>query len=99
MNSLVIFNDMDMNFKVIVISSILIREISFKEKSNLFSNNFYVKILLDIVESHSQQTSNPDDILRYILKLFLSLTDESPKICETFLKQKGLKLFLHLLEV
>jgi hypothetical protein len=99
MNSLVTFNDTDMNFKAIVISSILITKISFEEKSSLFSNNSYVKTLLDIVESYSQQTSNSDDILRYTLELFLSLTDESPKICETFLKQKGLNLFLPLLEV
>jgi hypothetical protein len=60
MNSLVFLNDMDINLKAILISYVLISEIYIEEKSNLFSNNSYVKIFLNIVK-----TSNPYIILTY----------------------------------
>jgi hypothetical protein len=99
MNSLIIFNDTDMNGIAVWISYILIKELSFVEKSNLFSNNSYVKTLLDIVESHAQQSSIPDVILNYTLDYFWSLIDGSPKICEIFVEKKGLDLFFLLLKV
>jgi hypothetical protein len=99
MNSLVNFKDTDMNRMAVSICCILIRELSFEEKSNLFSNHTYVKKLLDIIESHSLQTSNPDITLNYTLSLFWSLTDESPKFCEIFVENKGLDLFFLLLKV
>jgi hypothetical protein len=99
MNSLVNFKDTDMNRMAVSICCILIRELSFEEKSNLFSNHTYVKKLLDIIESHSLQTSNPDITLNYTLSLFWSLTDESPKFCQIFVENKGLDLFFLLLKV
>jgi hypothetical protein len=97
MNLLANFKDMCTN-KIAVGISLKIKELSFEEKSNLFSNNSYVKKLLDIVESHAQQTSSTDVILNYTL-FFSNLTDESSKICEIFVEKKGMDLFFLLLKI
>jgi hypothetical protein len=99
MNSLLNFEDSYMNRIAVWITCALIRDISFVEKSNLFLNHSYIKSLLNIVENNSQQTSNPDIILNQTLSLFWCLTDESPKVCEIFVEQKGLNLFFLLLKV
>jgi len=71
MNSLLNFEDSNMNRMAVWITCALITDISFVEKSNLFLNHSYIKSLLNIVENNSQQTSDPDIILNQTLSLFL----------------------------
>jgi hypothetical protein len=99
MQSMVNSRNTNMNQMAIQISYLLIKEISFEEISNLFSNKSYVKTLLDFVESHSEKTSNPDFFLNLSLCLIWNLTDESQKICELIVEQNGLNLLFLLLNV
>jgi hypothetical protein len=55
--------------------------------------------LLDLVESHLQNTSINDYILKYSSIFLSSLTLQSDENCENFTEMGGMNLYLNILNV
>uniref|UniRef100_H3A2E0 Zyg-11 family member, cell cycle regulator, like n=1 Tax=Latimeria chalumnae TaxID=7897 RepID=H3A2E0_LATCH len=83
---------------VAIISIILfIRLLSTEQTAQLGAELFIVKQLLHIVEQKTNQNT-VDTTLKFTLSALWNLTDESPTTCRHFIENKGLELFMRVLE-
>jgi hypothetical protein len=94
MDTLVNFNERDMNLMASVICSTHLMKLSIEEREILGSNNVYIKRLLNIVDSYSCY-----DLIENTLSTLVNLLVDSSKNCSNFLELKGLEASFILLEV
>jgi hypothetical protein len=102
METLLKFDDSHVILNTTLLLRLIIKQLSFDEKTNLFSNSRYVNKLYVTIRNLYPATTNSDQkilILNSILNLFTSLTERSPKICETIVEDIGLDSFFLILKV
>jgi len=97
MDCLCAFEDPSMNRMCVAICSILAAKISTAETSLLGARPEYMKKLLSIVKAKVDE-GTVDIAMKFTLSALWNLTDESPCTCNVFLEEKGLNLFLSVLE-
>ncbi|RXG68348.1 Protein zyg-11-like protein B [Armadillidium vulgare] len=97
LDCLLSFNDQTTDRMAVAICSILAAKISTSQTALLGASNLYMLKLLRIVQKRMED-GIVDITLKFTLSALWNLTDESPATCEVFLAEKGLQLFLQLLE-
>jgi hypothetical protein len=98
MDSMVLFNDTEMNDMAVEICSILSNELSIIDKTKFFIKPAYIERLLEIVRNCILLESNYF-ILKYSMEILSNLSDFSPKVCQLVLLKDGINLFLSVLNV
>jgi hypothetical protein len=99
MDSLIEFNDKEMNEKAIYMCALLFNSIPKQEIQNLVTNPAYIEILLDIIENRAQLSSDIAELINSTLFILLKLTDHSIKSREIFVEKRGMDLYLTILNV
>jgi hypothetical protein len=94
MDSLVNFNERDMNLMASVICATHLMKLSIKEREVLCTKDSYIKNLLNIINS-----SSCFDLIENTLSALVNLIVDSPKNCSIFLELKGLDVSFSLIEV
>nr|XP_014350031.1 PREDICTED: protein zyg-11 homolog B [Latimeria chalumnae] len=89
--------DHNMQRMAVAIISILAAKLSTEQTAQLGAELFIVKQLLHIVEQKTNQNT-VDTTLKFTLSALWNLTDESPTTCRHFIENKGLELFMRVLE-
>ena len=74
----------------------LAAKISTDETSELGSKENYIRKLLSIVQERTNDIV-VDITLKFTLSALWNLTDDSPKPCQVFLDENGMKLYLDVL--
>lgn len=97
MECLCAFDDNSMNRMSVAICSILAAKISTEHTSILGSRPRYMRKLLALVKSR-MESRIIDITLKFTLSALWNLTDESPQTCSVFLSEKGLELFMNMLQ-
>lgn len=90
------WHDQHMIRMSVAICSILAAKISTHETSELGSKENYMRKLLSIVQERTHNTM-VDITLKFTLSALWNLTDDSPKPCQVFLDENGMKLYLDVL--
>lgn len=96
LDSLCVFEDVNMNRMAVAICSILAAKVSTSETSVLGAEPFYMEKLLSMVRNRVQIKSS-DITMKFTLSALWNLTDESAATCTVFLEQGGAVLFLEVL--
>ncbi|XP_053655723.1 protein zyg-11 homolog B [Cherax quadricarinatus] len=98
LDCLLTFNDPSTDRMAVAICSILAAKISTTQTALLGAKSVYMRKLLSLVQTRMEERA-VDITLKFTLSALWNLTDESPATCEVFLAEKGLHLFLQLLNV
>ncbi|XP_045623999.2 protein zyg-11 homolog B isoform X3 [Procambarus clarkii] len=98
LDCLLTFNDPSTDRMAVAICSILAAKISTTQTALLGAKSIYMRKLLSLVQRRMEE-GEVDITLKFTLSALWNLTDESPATCEVFLAEKGLNLFLQLLNV
>ncbi|XP_042214187.1 protein zyg-11 homolog B-like [Homarus americanus] len=98
LDCLLTFNDPSTDRMAVAICSILAAKISTSQTALLGAKCVYMRKLLSLVKRRMEEGA-VDITLKFTLSALWNLTDESPVTCEVFLAEKGLHLFLQLLNV
>lgn len=96
LDSLCMFDDINMNRMAVAICSILAAKVSTSETSVLGAKPLYMRKLLSMVQSRVESRSS-DITMKFTLSALWNLTDESSATCKVFLEQWGALLFLDVL--
>lgn len=96
LDSLCVFDDINMNRMAVAICSILAAKVSTSETSVLGAKSVYMKKLLSMVQSRVDSKSS-DITMKFTLSALWNLTDESAATCKVFLEEGGAMLFLNVL--
>ncbi len=96
MDTMVSFEDKEMNEAAICISSILSGKLSIVEKTNLFAKTIYLEILLNIIEKRVELASDNDIVLELTLIILSRLNNSS---YEMFIGKGGINLYFNVLKV
>lgn len=96
LDSLCIFDDINMNRMAVAICSILAAKVSTGETSVLGAKPVYIRKLLSMVHSRVE-TKLSDITMKFTLSALWNLTDESAATCKVFLELGGATLFLNVL--
>ncbi len=99
MDSIVAFEDSDMNQMAVSICVEICPKLSVIQKTNLCSKDVYMKKILEIVRSRAELLSDYENILDHSFYLLSDLTNESPKNFEIFINNQGIDLYLIVLKV
>ncbi|CAL4133086.1 unnamed protein product, partial [Meganyctiphanes norvegica] len=97
LDCLLAFNDPSTDRMAVAICSILAAKISTEQTAMLGAKNMYMRKLLSLVKRRIEEKA-VDITLKFTLSALWNLTDESPATCVVFLAEKGLNLFLELLQ-
>ncbi len=97
-DTLVNFKKTDMMLMASVISTTLLAELSIEERSNLGSNNAYIKTLLEIIKSRVHFYSY-FYLIENTLTVLVNFLVDSMNNCSIFMKLRGLDVCFNLLKV
>lgn len=98
LDSLCVFDEINMNRMSVAICSILAAKISTSETSELGAKPVYMRKLLSMVRARVD-SKHSDITMKFTLSALWNLTDESSDTCSVFLENGGAELFLDVLRV
>ncbi len=96
MNTLVSFEDKEMNKTAIYVRALVSGNLSIDKKSNLFSKTVYLEPLLNIIRKHVELASDNDRVLQFTLIILSRLNESS---YEKFIEKGGINLYFDVLNV
>ena len=102
MDSLITFQDITLNRLALAVCSILAAKIPTQQTTIIGQQKLYMKRMLEFIDQqrfNNNDRDNRDILFKLALSALWNFTDESPKTCEAFIENQGLKMYIEALKV